>query len=167
MVEMWLTFVTFCRDLALKGEPCGDEKLPSNVSQFVTEIQENGFEVNDNLHRTKVIRCPHCKTGVTLWRLKARCRPEDVYNGWGECSNFSYCDLRPRGCPECRSGFLYKEGLMFKCSNEKCSYQEKACPEFEDGYLTLRTKRADGTLFLGCSNFRKTDCRHTEPLISQ
>jgi DNA helicase IV len=138
---------------------------PSNVSQFVTEIQDNGFEVNDNLHRTKAFRCPHCKTGTTLWRLKSIVRPEDMYTGWGECSNASYCDYRPRSCPECRSGFLYKEELTFKCSNEKCTYQEKACPDCEDGHLISRTRRSDGQQFLGCSNFGVTGCRHTEELL--
>jgi DNA helicase IV len=139
---------------------------PSNVSQFVTEIQENGFEVNDNLHRTKSIRCPRCKTGVTLWRLKAIIRPNDTHNGWGECSNFSYCDYRPRSCPECRNGFLYKENSVFKCSNEKCNYQEKACPDCEDGHLVPRIRRADSETFLGCSNFGVTGCRHTEELTN-
>jgi hypothetical protein len=128
----------------------------------VTEIQENGFEVNDNLHRTKPIRCPRCKTGVTLWRLKSIIRPDDKYTGWGECSNSSYCDYRPRSCPECRNGFLYKEGSVFKCSSEKCNYQEKACPDCEDGHLVPRIRRMDGETFLGCSNFGVTGCRHTE-----
>jgi DNA helicase-4 len=137
---------------------------PSYVSQFVTEIQDNGFEVNDNLRRTKPIHCPRCKTGFTLWKLKSIIRPDDVYKGWGECSNASYCDYRPRSCPECRSGFLYKKGLMFNCSNEICSYQEKACPECEDGHLVPRTRRSDGEEFLGCSNFGVTACTHTEGL---
>jgi len=135
---------------------------PSNVSQFIKEIQDNGYEVNDNLHRAKPIQCPRCKSGVTLWRLKSLIRPNDEYNGWGECSNASYCDYKPRSCPQCRSGFLYKEGLTFKCSNEKCSYTEKACPDCEDGHLVPRTRRRDGEQFLGCSNFGITGCRHTE-----
>jgi DNA helicase-4 len=137
---------------------------PSNVSQFVAEIQDNGFEVNDNLRRTKPIRCPRCKTGITFWRLKSIIRPDDVHKGWGECSNASYCDYRPRTCPECRSGFLYKDGLTFKCSNEKCTYTEKACPDCEDGHLVERTRRRDGAVFLGCSNFGVTGCPHTEEL---
>ena len=137
---------------------------PSNLSQFLTEIQENGFEVNYNLHTTKAILCLHCKTGVTLWRLKSIIRPDDVYTGWGECSNASYCDYRPSSCPECRSGFLYKEGVIFKCSNGKCSYQEKACPDCVDGHLMPRNRRSDGEPFLGCSNFGATGCRHTEEL---
>jgi DNA helicase-4 len=140
---------------------------PSNVSQFVAEIQENDFEVNDNLHRTNAPRCPHCKTGFTLWRLKSISRPDDVYNCWGECSNASYCEYRPRSCPECRSGFLYKEALMFKCSNEKCTYHEKACPDCEDGHLVPRTRRSDGEEFLGCSNFGASGCRHTEELLQR
>jgi DNA helicase-4 len=124
---------------------------PDSVSEFVHEIQENGFEVSDSLRRTKSIPCPRCKTGTTLWR---------------ECSNSTYCDYRPRTCPECRNGFLYKEGLLVKCSNERCTYQQKACPECEDGYLVIRTKRSDGTQFLGCSNFGITGCRHKEELPS-
>ena len=137
---------------------------PSNVSQFVKEIQDNGYEVNDNLRRTKAIKCPRCKTGFTLWKLKSLIRPNDEYKGWGECSNASYCDYRPRSCPECRSGFLYKEGLTFKCSNEKCHYTEKACPDCEDGHLVPRTRRIDREQFLGCSNFGITGCRHTEEI---
>jgi DNA helicase-4 len=139
---------------------------PSNFSQFVKEIQDKGYEVNDNLHRIKQIRCPKCKTGTTLWRIKSILKPNDEFNGWGECSNASYCDYKPRSCPECRSGFLYKEDLMFKCSNEKCSYQEKACPDCEGGHLLPRTRRSDGEQFLGCSNFGVTDCRHTEELAT-
>ncbi len=137
---------------------------PSNVSQFVTEIQENGFEINDNLHRTRPIRCPKCKTGITLWKLKSIIRPDDFYKGWGECSNASYCDYRPRTCPECRNGFLYKHGLTFKCSNRQCAYQEKACPDCEEGHLVERTRRRDGVIFLGCSNFGIKGCPHTEEL---
>lgn len=137
----------------------------SNISQFIAEIQNNGYEVNDNLKQTKAIKCPRCKTGFTLWKLKSIIRPKDEYNGWGECSNASYCDYRPRSCPDCRSGFLYKEGLTFKCSNEKCNYTEKVCPDCEDGHLVQRTRRRDGEHFLGCSNFGITGCRHTEELI--
>jgi DNA helicase-4 len=137
---------------------------PSNVSLFVTEIQEKGFEVNDNLHRTKTIRCPHCKTGFTLWKLKLVIKPDDKYNGWGECSNSTYCDYRPKGCPECGSGFLYKEGSVFKCSNEKCHFQARACPEC-DGYLKVQTNSHDGTKFLGCSNYWLTECKYTENIF--
>jgi DNA helicase-4 len=136
---------------------------PSNVSQFVKEIQDNGYEVNDNLHRIKPIRCPKCKTGITLWKLKSIIKPDDFYNGRGECSNFDYCDYRPKGCPECGSGFLYKEGSIFKCSNEKCHFQARACPDCkENGYLKVQTNSYDGTKFLGCSNYRVTGCTYTE-----
>lgn len=136
---------------------------PTNISQFITEIQENDFEVNDTLRKNKPIRCPRCKTGATLWRMKSTIRPDDIYKGWGECSNSSYCDYRPRTCPKCGNGFLFKEESLFRCSNVECTYQEKACPECEDGHLVVRNDR-HGEEFYGCSNFAITGCRHTEPL---
>lgn len=127
---------------------------PSNVSQFIKEIQDNGYEVNDNLHKAKAIGCPNCKTGATIWNL---------FIGRGECSNSTYCDFQPNTCPECKRGFLFKDNSVFICSNEKCHFQAKPCPDC-DGYMKIKPNSHTGQLFLGCSNYGTTGCRHTETL---
>lgn len=135
-----------------------------NVSQFIKEIQDNGYEVISNLPETNIILCPKCKTGRTIWRLKS-IKQEDKISGWGECTNSKYCDYSPDTCPECGSGFLYKKGSIFKCSNNKCFFQAKPCPEC-DGYMKVKSNSSTKQLFLGCSNWKSTGCRHTEQLAT-
>jgi DNA helicase-4 len=138
---------------------------PFNVSEFITEIENNGYKINTIFKKVKATNCPICKTGFVVWKEKSVIRGNDEFTGWGECSNNPYCDYRPSTCPKCGSGFLSKEGQLFRCSNEKCLYQVKACPECEDGHLVPRKDRY-GQDFFGCSNFAVTGCRHTEESMS-
>jgi DNA helicase-4 len=124
---------------------------PYNVSSFVTEIENNGYEFSIAASRElKTISCPNCKTG-TIISEGHRYR----------CSNSPYCDYIPRRCPECGNGFTFKDKLQYRCSNDKCSFQAKACPRCKDGYLVPRQDKY-GKSFYGCSDFSTKGCRYTE-----
>jgi DNA helicase-4 len=124
---------------------------PYNVSSFVTEIENNGYEFsNATSSKLKTISCPSCKTGTIM----------SEGHRYG-CSNSPYCDYIPRRCSECGNGFTFKDKLQYRCSNDKCSFQAKACPRCEDGYLVPRQDKY-GKPFYGCSNFSTKGCRYTE-----
>jgi len=133
---------------------------PFNVSTFVTEIENNGYEINTTGQKLKrSINCPVCTTGIIV---------RNEMRGWYECSNSPYCSYVPRSCPKCRedyseggNGFLYKDNSKYLCSNDKCSFQAKACPKCEDGYLVPRQDKY-GRPFFGCVNYGTKGCRHTE-----
>jgi DNA helicase-4 len=133
---------------------------PFSVSTFVTEIENNGYEINTTGQKLKrSINCPVCTTGFIV---------RNEVRGWYECSNSPYCSYVPRSCPKCRedpsevgNGFLYKDNSKYLCSNDECSFQAKACPECEDGYLVPRQDKY-GRPFFGCVNYSAKGCRHTE-----
>jgi ssDNA-binding Zn-finger/Zn-ribbon topoisomerase 1 len=133
---------------------------PFNVSTFVTEIENNGYEINATGQKLKRgTNCPVCVTGIIV---------RNEMRGWYECSNSPYCGYVPRSCPKCRedysdgdNGFLYKDNSKYLCSNDKCSFQAKACPGCEDGYLIPRQDKY-GRTFFGCVNYSTKGCRHTE-----
>lgn len=132
---------------------------PYNVSSFVTEIENNEYEISTTGQNVRTIHCPVCQTGIVVWGEK---------HGRYECSNSPYCSYVPRSCPKCRedrseggNGFLYKDNSKYLCSNDRCSFQAKACPDCEDGYLVLRPPKY-GRPFFGCVNYSTKGCRHTE-----
>ena len=132
---------------------------PFNVSSFVTEIENNGYEINITGKKLEPIKCPVCRTGTIIFEEK---------RGRHECSNSPYCDYAPKNCPKCREnypesdiGFLYLDDSHYRCSNDKCSFKAKACPRCDDGYLVPR-QDDDGRPFFGCSNFPTKGCRYTE-----
>ena len=123
---------------------------PYSASSFVTEIESSEYEIEAIGKRQELINCPNCKTGIIV--------SEGEHN---RCSNFPYCDYKPRKCQKCGSGFIFKSKLQYRCSNDKCSFQAKACPRCEEGYLVPRRDK-DGKPFYGCSNFSTKGCRYTE-----
>jgi DNA helicase-4 len=133
---------------------------PFNVSTFVTEIENNGYEINTTGQKLKrSINCAVCTTGIIV---------RNEMCGLYECSNSPYCSYVPRNCPKCRedhseggNGFLYKDNSKYLCSNDKCSFQAKPCPQCEDGYLIPRRDKY-GRPFFGCVNYSAKGCRHTE-----
>jgi DNA helicase IV len=132
---------------------------PYNVSAFISEIENKGYEINTTGQKLKNINCPVCQTGIIIWAQE---------RAWYKCSNSPYCTYIPNSCPKCRenfqegyNGFLYVNNSNYQCSNDKCSFKSKKCPECENGYLVPKPDRY-GRSFLGCSNFGSQGCRHTE-----
>ena len=110
------------------------------ISSFVSEIETQGYEVNTLGKRTKTVNCVVCKTG-TIVEKKDRI-------GQYQCSNFPYCDYKPKSCPDCNTGFLFKnlsEWInKYRCSNDKCYFKAEACPTCNDGYLVKKRGRNGG-----------------------
>jgi DNA helicase-4 len=123
---------------------------PYNVSSFVTEIENNEYEINAIEKVQEQINCPGCKTGTIISERERN-----------RCSNYPYCDYKPKKCPKCGNGFIFESKLQYRCSNDKCSFEANACPRCEDGYLVLRQDK-NGKPFYGCSNFSTKGCRYTE-----
>ena len=114
------------------------------VSSFVSEIQQNGHEVEIGDGDQRTLNCPSCETGWIVLR-------SGQYGEFYSCSNYPYCEYKPKGCPKCQTGFLNKKGTKYRCSESTCSFDADTCPACDDGYLVLR-KSKHGP-FYGCSNY--------------
>jgi len=120
-----------------------------SVSSFISEIQQKGYEMDVIGGVQRTLNCPNCKTGWIVLR-------SGQYGEFYSCSNYPYCDYRPRKCPRCQKGFLHKKGSKYQCSENSCSFEADSCPFCYDGYLAL--KKAKHGIFYGCSNYPK--CRY-------
>jgi len=123
------------------------------ASTFISEIQQNGYEINigkdDKKPHQKTHNCPLCKTGRII-------PTQGKYGKFYSCSNYPYCEYRAKQCPECREGFLTTNNIKYRCSNDSCSFNVEICPACNDGYLVLRKGRHGS--FYGCSNYPR--CKH-------
>jgi len=122
------------------------------ASEFITEILNNGYEVNAIGRSPNATKCPECQTGniePITWNDST----------FFSCSNYPYCRYRPQTCPKCGNGFLKKESeVKYACVNDYCDYKARICPICNDGYLKII--KGPYSDFIGCSNF--PDCRHRE-----
>ncbi len=116
-----------------------------NVSSFIIEIQNGGYEIESIGQLPKTAYCPICKTGEITQR-------KTEHRMFYSCSNYPYCDYTPKMCTDCREGYLYTKGAILKCSNEACDFKAEICPMCGTGYLKTRRNRR-GAYFLGCSNY--------------
>ena len=125
-------------------------------SSFVSEILRGGYEVNSIGQPPKSISCPVCDTGEIILK-------NGKYGSFYQCSNYPYCDYTPRECPECRKGFLRKKSMVYRCSNDNCSFSADICPLCHDGYLVKRKSRRSGEPFFGCVKFPECEyIRHID-----
>lgn len=115
-------------------------------STFISEIQQNGYEITISGEGEKTQSCPLCKTGKIVLRT-------GEYGEFHSCSNYPYCEYVPKKCPTCQGGFLYRKASKYLCSNDTCSFNAEACPACNGGYLVLRKSRHGP--FYGCSNYPK------------
>lgn len=124
-------------------------------SAFISEIGNGEYEVEiEGQKGESSMMCPSCKTGLIIPRQG---RNGDFYS----CSNYPYCEYKPRVCPECGKGFLRKSDVSTSsivCSNTHCSFERRKCPRCEYGYLILRNGKY--SRFYGCSNY--PTCKYTE-----
>lgn len=114
------------------------------ASEFITEIQQGGYEIEAPQDYTEIHQCPMCKTGIII-------KHQGKYGTFHSCSNQPYCEYMPKECPKCHGGFLLRDETAYKCSNIDCSFAAHICPHCNDGYLVLRTGRYSN--FYGCSNY--------------
>jgi DNA helicase-4 len=117
-----------------------------SVSSFISEIQQKGYEIDVVGGRQETVNCPACKTGWIVLR-------NGQYGEFYSCSNYPYCEYRPKRCPKCRQGFLLKKEAKYQCLDSTCSFEVNPCPFCNDGYLVLR-KGKHGR-FYGCTNYPK------------
>lgn len=124
-------------------------------SAFISEVVNGEYEVKiEGEEGERSIVCPSCNTGLII--------PRQGMNGnFYSCSNYPYCEYKPRICPKCGKGFLRKSEMaagLIVCSNTLCSFKGRKCPRCEYGYLILRRGRY--SQFYGCSNY--PTCKYTE-----
>ena len=104
-------------------------------STFALEVESGDYEVIIEGPRGEAnIRCPNCKTGVMVLR-------EGKFGNFYSCSNYPYCEYKPRMCAQCGKGFLFESDRFpgyYTCSDTGCSFKRKKCPRCKDGYLVLR-----------------------------
>lgn len=96
-------------------------------SEFLTEILNGGYEIEGSQGYFKAERCPICKKGQITQR-------PGQYGVFYSCSNYPYCDYRPKMCPKCQTGYLQKDKEAYRCSNNDCTFAAHICPECRDGY---------------------------------
>jgi len=124
-------------------------------SAFTLEVSNGEYDVEvEGRKEEPDTTCPSCGAGLIVRR---RGRNGEFYS----CSNYPYCEYKPRICPECGKGFLRKSNTsagLVTCSRQSCSFKRKKCPRCEDGYLILRNGKY--SQFYGCSNYPA--CKYTE-----
>jgi len=128
-----------------------------NPSTFASEVESGGYDVIIEGRRGEAdVLCPDCKTGVIVPR-------HGKFGNFYSCSNYPYCEYKPRMCPKCGKGFLFQSDRFagyYICSNATCSFKRRKCPRCKDGYLIVRSGRH--SKFLGCSNYPA--CRYTRSI---
>jgi DNA helicase-4 len=122
-----------------------------SVSSFVSEIKQKGYEIEVDEGSQSLLNCPSCKTGWIVLRT-------GQYGEFYSCSNYPYCEYKPKACPQCQKGFLNKKGGKYQCSESTCSFNADPCPVCDDGYLVSR--RSKHGPFHGCSNY--PECSYIE-----
>jgi DNA helicase-4 len=126
---------------------------PSFVnSSFVSEILKGGYEVSSTGQPLKTALCPTCETGEIIAKT-------GKYGRFFQCSNYPYCDYTPKECPRCGNGFLHRGEMIYRCSNDRCSFSADTCPLCLEGYLVKRQAR-NGGYFFGCVNYPR--CRYRQ-----
>lgn len=106
--------------------------VPSNSSQFVTELQSDDYLFSTTADGINKTHCPYCQTGNLIIRQNSK----DGSNFLG-CSNY----------PLCNQTYSRLEILEDKY----------LCPRCESGFMIKKTGRYGN--FLGCTNY--PDCKNT------
>ena len=117
-------------------------------SEFLTEIQQGNYEIENDSPIEVGKCCPVCKTGQIIQR-------SGNYGTFYSCSNYPYCEFTPKSCPKCQAGYLLRDEEAYKCSNDACSFAVHICPKCYDGYLILRSGKYGH--FYGCSAYPKCE----------
>ncbi len=140
-----------------------DKEKPS---KFIQEIgaKRNSDKYSFNKIRTEGTKsappdfgnCTSCITGKITMRV--------MHDGrfFFGCGHYPFCDHTPRTCNSCNKFPLVKDGNSYRCKSSECGNVLKACPHCTDGVMEEKTGKYGK--FLGCSNYAKTNCRHTEKL---
>lgn len=124
------------------------------IMDILGEAAEYGVHVHyQNGYETAI--CPLCKTGILT--------PRDGSNGlfWA-CTNYPACNYTEDVCPECRRGWMKKDGKdNLKCV--VCGHTTRKCPSCGIGRLVHRSGKYGP--FVGCTMFSKElNCKYTERL---
>jgi DNA helicase-4 len=125
-------------------------------SPFIEELLEREAENVEQLgHISEQLPCPGCG-GHTILRRHGQ------YGAFWGCTNYPQCDGRLVACDRCNEGALVVvDRNTLQCNH--CQASVERCPKCTDGRLLLKTNRAGGTSFLGCSEWRanKQGCDYT------
>lgn len=125
-------------------------------STFACEVSSSDYEIVVEGHGEAGIPCPVCKTGRIVPR-------QGKLGNFHSCSNYPYCEYKPRMCPQCGTGFVFRNDRFpgyYVCSTEGCSFNGLICPHCQNGYLVLRRGRY--SKFFGCSNYPA--CKYTKSI---
>lgn len=85
----------------------------SNISEFISEIENEEYTINMTKNSGQFVSCPNCKTGKIIKRPNSK----EVYY---QCSNFPLCNYKAQECSRCHKGFRYRKNYRYHCSN--CDY---------------------------------------------
>jgi len=100
--------------------------------------------------------CQSCGTGKIVMRIM------DDGQFFFSCGNYPLCEYTPRTCNLCNKYPLIRSGLIYSCLNPECDNIAKACRKCTDGVMV--EKKGRHGLFLGCSNYKKLNCKYTESM---
>ncbi|KZM38793.1 hypothetical protein OA92_08735 [Marinomonas sp. SBI22] len=138
-------------------------------SVFIKELEENKQDVrvfSNNLSSLfkKNVSCPECLEG-NLVPLEGR------YGPYYACSlGKYYCKTKVKVCANCKEAPILPNEHHYECSSEDCDFRLKRCPACHNGVLEERKNSIDGSVFLGCSNYRgKKDnsCTYSESIYQE
>lgn len=128
-------------------------------SKFIHELSSGNYDVNCFGALNNIIYCPMCTTGQLIQRT-------GPYSIFYSCTNYPYCDYKTEPCRHCGSGLLLYDAIKQYdiCTNKNCNHIRKICPSCKTGRLVEKSG-AYGT-FIGCTNYSKKTCKHTEKILT-
>ncbi|MBU1566856.1 MAG: UvrD-helicase domain-containing protein [Proteobacteria bacterium] len=136
-------------------------------SEFIQEIREGSggkYVFNEiSTEGTKSAppdlgKCSSCGTGKIVMRVM----PDGSF--FFGCGNYPFCKHTPRTCDQCSKYPMIKNGNIYKCLSADCGNIAKACRQCKDGIMVKRSGKFG--LFLGCSNYKKKQCKYTEKIVN-
>lgn len=133
----------------------GSWKPSAFIMEVLSEAAEYGIDAHFQSGYETAI-CPLCKTGILT--------PRDGANGlfWA-CTSYPSCTYTEDVCPECRRGWMKREGKdTLKCV--VCGHTTRKCPSCGIGRLIRRTGPYGP--FVGCTMFSKElNCKYKERIL--
>jgi DNA topoisomerase-1 len=146
-------------DSSLLGVNIQKDRFQSSNTSKVLKKDQNQNQKNFGTSKANFGLCPNCKTGNIIQRTN-----RTTNNNFYACDRYPNCkwtQSTEKGAPvKDEQQSLPIKKPENKTNNIATDVENIVCPVCKKGKLIIRTNRASGVQFQGCSNY--PECKHTQ-----